>query len=201
MNIKKLTILSSLLLAGLSGCTTAPVAFQETEKRVAINNTQALLSITPEWYLSPPLSTQGAIYAVSTAVNEDLQYAINKAVLLAEQGVVKGMATEVSSLEVSELTNSGGNNDAISSEYIEARIDKAGLFGHIVNKREVFPDPKTGEFRAFIMVYLSPKAKANILTAAIKNDEQLLKNQQLTKLVADLEAKANAAAIEDANKY
>lgn len=195
--------LTTTLLAGtMVGCSTSPdedvLAHAESEITPEENNiinkrkiTMDLLNITPEWYLNPPSSTRGDIYAVSTAVNEDLQFATNRAVLLGEQLVVKKMATEVSSVETNDITNSGGSNNVVSSEYIEAKINQAGLFGHKIAKREYFPDPQTGEIRVFIMVHLDAKSKMDILNAAAEKDETLRENQQMKEALEDLKAQAD----------
>ncbi|CAH1598629.1 conserved exported hypothetical protein [Vibrio jasicida] len=192
-------IAAALFTGTMVGCASTEEPSKQVEvtpeEQNIINKTkitQALLNITPEWYLAPPQSTRGDIYAVATAVNSDIQFATNRAVLLGEQQVVKKMATEVSSLETNDITNSGGSNNVVSTEYIEARINQAGLFGHNVVKREYFPDPETGEFRVFVMIHLDAKAKADILTAAAESDETLRENEQLQKTIEDLKQKAEA---------
>lgn len=196
-------VLTTTLLAGsMVGCSSSPeedVVAQAAnditpEEQNIINkrkHTMELLNITPEWYLNPPTSTRGDIYAVSTAVNEDLQFATNRAVLLGEQQVVKKMATEVSSVETNDITNSGGSNNVVSSEYIEAKINQAGLFGHKIAKREYFPDPQTGEIRVFVMVHLDAKAKMDILNAATEKDETLRENQQMKETLESLKAQSS----------
>ncbi|MDA0152387.1 hypothetical protein OH460_08735 [Vibrio sp. Makdt] len=192
---------TSLLAGSLVGCSSAPeeVVIETPEvtpeQQNIINKrniTMELLNITPEWYLNPPQSTRGDIYAVSTAVNEDMQFAINRAVLLGEQQVVKKMATEITSVETNDISNSGGSNNVVSTEYIEAQINQAGLFGHNIVKREYFPDPETGEFRVFTMIHLDAKSKADILTAAAAKDETLRDNEQMKKTLEDLQAKEDA---------
>ncbi len=196
-NYKRIStvLATSLLAATMVGCAsnepTQSVVEVTPEEQNIINKrkiTTELLNITPEWYLAPPQSTRGDIYSVATAVNSDIQFATNRAVLIGEQLVVKKMATEVSSVETNDITNSGGSNNVVSTEYIEARINEAGLFGHKIVKREYFPDPETGEFRVFVMVHLDGKAKADVLNAAAAKDETLRENEQLQKTITDLKA-------------
>ncbi len=196
-NYKRIStvLATSLLAATMVGCAsnepTQSVVEVTPEEQNIINKrkiTTELLNITPEWYLAPPQSTRGDIYSVATAVNSDIQFATNRAVLIGEQLVVKKMATEVSSVETNDITNSGGSNNVVSTEYIEARINEAGLFGHKIVKREYFPDPETGEFRVFVMVHLDGKAKVDVLNAAAAKDETLRENEQLQKTITDLKA-------------
>lgn len=188
----KMITLSSLLLSAITACSSNPESTETlSAEQISIKNqaatTQALLDGTPEWYLNPPRGTRGALYAVSTASNEDIQFAINQAVLLAEHDLIKRIATEITSLESSVVSNSGGSNSVIREENIEARVNAAGLFGHEVTKRVVITDPQTGEFRVFIQAYLSAKAQADMLTAARKKDESLQKIEELTTYISQLD--------------
>jgi len=180
----------------LTACsnTGADQANTKTPEQVATDqakaNTQALLDGTPEWYLNPPKGVRGAIYSVSTAMNSDLQFAINQAVLLAEHGLAKRIATEISSFEASTTTNAGGSNSAVKEEQIEARVNAADLFGHEITKRVVIPDPKTGEFRVFIQAYLPAKAQADLLIAARKKDKDMNKIKDLEAYISSLDSEA-----------
>ncbi|MFZ3397760.1 hypothetical protein LCS82_09955 [Vibrio harveyi] len=194
MNLKQLTI-SAMLVSAITACSSNP---EQTEtlsaEQITIKNqaasTQALLDGTPEWYLNPPRGARGALYSVATATNEDIQFAINQAVLLAEQNLIKHIATEITSLESSSITNSGGSNSVIREENIEARVNQAGLFGHEITERIVIPDPKTGEFRVFIQAYLPAKAQADMLTAAREKDANLQKIKELETYISGLEKQA-----------
>lgn len=199
LNFKTLFLVSGII-AALTGCASKEEVTQEPVKTPADllrdqnhANTLALLKISPQWYLSPPISSQGDIYEVATAINSDLQFSLNRAVLMAEQAIVKKMATEITSLETEEISNSGGSNTVMSSQYIEAKINQAGLFGHVVSKRIILPDPKTGEFRSYVLIHLPAKAKADVLTAAIAKDNNLKQIKELQTYISNLEAKANTS--------
>lgn len=194
MNLKQLT-LSAMLVSAITACSSSPDQNENlSAEQITIKNqaasTQALLDGTPEWYLNPPRGARGAIYSVATATNEDIQFAINQAVLLAEQNLIKHIATEITSLESSSVTNSGGSNSVIREENIEARVKEAGLFGHEITERVVIPDPKTGEFRVFIQAYLPAKAQADMLTAAREKDANLQKIKELETYISGLEKQA-----------
>jgi hypothetical protein len=194
----KILAVSTLTLALLGGCASQPevVAEPEPEKAKATEYTQQLLGLVPDWYINPPKTTNMGLYAVATATNDDLQFAVNQATLLSEQQLVKRMASEVSSVEANSTQSvNNGNNSTIATQDIEAKVSGYNLFGHEVVKREILPDPKTGAFRVFVLTYLSPKSQADVLQHNFKKDETLLENKALKDYIKELEdmnAKAQA---------
>lgn len=187
-------ILSSLSLVVLFGCASAPEPVVEVSPAQATVNettkqTKEMIEIVPDWYLSPPKDGQGNIYGTATAVNEDLQYAVNQAVLLAEHEIVNKMASEFSSFTLNTVDNSnGGSNQTASTQQIQNIIRKAPLFGHDITKRVVVPDPKTGEFRVFVQAYLSAKANANVMRAVGKNSAEVKNDVMLNSYINSLDA-------------
>lgn len=172
-----------------------PMTPLEIAKEMQREENQSVLAAVPDWYFSTQQNSRGAIYENATATSKDLQFALNQAILLAEQQVVKKLATEVTSLELNEISESnGGSFNQSAEQIIEARVNQAGLFGHTVSKKEVLVDPATGEYRAFVQVYLSPAARADILKAAAEKDEQLKQLEVLEAHIKELEAQANANA-------
>lgn len=187
---KKILAVSTLTLALLGGCASQPevVAEPEPEKAKATEYTQQLLGLVPDWYINPPKTTNMGLYAVATATNDDLQFAVNQATLLSEQQLVKRMASEVSSVEANSTQSvNNGNNSTIATQDIEAKVSGYNLFGHEVVKREILPDPKTGAFRVFVLTYLSPKSQADVLQHNFKKDETLQENKALKDYIKELE--------------
>ncbi|MDR9827926.1 hypothetical protein RCJ22_20220 [Vibrio sp. FNV 38] len=199
MFIRTKVILAMSATALLSACASnepvvveeKPTSPQDIATEMQRQENQAVLASVPDWYLSTQHSSRGAIYENATATSKDLQFALNQAILLAEQQVVKKMATEITSLEVNEISESnGGSFNQSAEQIIEARVNQAGLFGHSVSKKEVLIDPATGEYRAFVQVFLPPAARADILKAAAEKDERIQEISVLEAHINELEAQA-----------
>lgn len=195
----KIVTLSTLSFALLAGCATQPEVAVEPapEKAKATEYSAKLLGLVPDWYLAPPTTNNMGLYAVATATNDDLQFALNQATLLSEQQLVKRMASEVSSVETNTAQAvNNGSNSTIATQEIEAKVSGYSLFGHEVVKREILPDPKTGAFRVFVLTYLSPKSQADVLQHNFKNDQVLSENKALKEYIEELKVK-NAKAQQD----
>lgn len=193
--MKKLSTNKTLLaLASLSilvGCASEPEQVELTPAQADVKETtettKAMMELVPDWYLAPPKDSRGNIYGTATAANEDLQYAVNQAILLAEHEIVNKMASEFSSFTLNTVDNSNnGANQTASTQQIQNIIRKAPLFGHDITKRVVVPDPKTGEYRVFIQAYLSAKANATIMTSIQKNSAELKNDTMINSYVDSL---------------
>ncbi|KJG37704.1 hypothetical protein UA32_12130 [Photobacterium angustum] len=189
-SIKPIAFLASAL--ALTACSTTKVedkvSPEDLSAQILKQENKQVLDIVPSWYLETHVSSRGAIYENATAKSKDLQFSLNQAVLLAEQMVVKKLASEFSSVEINEASEAnGGSFNQTAEQLIEARINQAGLFGHTVSKKEVLIDPVTGEYRSFVQVYLSPAARADVLKAAVEKDATLKKVQYLTEQIKQLE--------------
>lgn len=187
--IKPIALLvSTLALTACSSKEEANISPEDLSTQILKQENKQVLEILPEWYLETHISSRGAIYENATAKSKDLQFSLNQAVLLAEQMVVKKLASEFSSVEINEASESnGGSFNQTAEQLIEARVNQAGLFGHTVSKKEVLIDPVTGEYRSFVQVYLSPTARADVLKAAIDKDATLKKVSALTEQISQLE--------------
>lgn len=185
------TLLALASLSILAGCASEPEQVELTPAQVDVKETtettKAMMELVPDWYLAPPKDSRGNIYGTATATNEDLQYAVNQAILLAEHEIVNKMASEFSSFTLNTVDNSNnGANQTASTQQIQNIIRKAPLFGHDITKRVVVPDPKTGEYRVFIQAYLSAKANATIMTSIQKNSAELKNDTMINSYVDSL---------------
>lgn len=198
LNMAILTI--SLSLVGCTSTKEQEVAPEDLSTQLMKKEHQQVLDVVPEWYLETYVSSRGAIYENATAKSKDLQFSLNQAVLLAEQMVVKKLASEFSSVEINEASESnGGSFNQTAEQLIEARINQAGLFGHTVSKKEVLIDPVTGEYRSFVQVYLSPTARADVLKAASDKDATLKQLSVLQEQIKQLKAGQPLSATNNEN--
>ncbi len=172
---------------------------EQQKLEAQINETNNMIGLIPDWYITPPVSNNRGIYEVATATNADLQFAVNQATLLAEQRISRRMASEITSYEMNSTQNSGGNNTMMAESLIESRINAHKLFGHELVKREILPDPRTGDFRVYVMAYLSPKSQADVVDKNLLHDKVMAENTNLTEYVAELEANQSAAELEKEN--
>ncbi|MUJ20499.1 hypothetical protein [Aliivibrio fischeri] len=199
----KKSIVAIALASVLVGCA-SPVQVQqsavETTAHVNAKVTAAQLALMPAWYLDPPKSSyKRGIYVVATASNEDVQFAINQAVLLAEQKVAKQINSEVTSFESNVISNNGGSNTYSSEQQIEVQVKPTAIYGHQVVKREIFPDPKTGDFRVYVQVHLPAKAQIDLLNEKYDTRKSNDKTKALQEYISELE-KAQVKQAEDAEK-
>ncbi|MCQ1061195.1 hypothetical protein LRP52_46270 [Photobacterium sp. ZSDE20] len=194
--MKKLLTLSAISLA-LIGCSSAPEipmderARAATDYQTAVTNSQ--LALIPDWYLDPPKTTyMKGIYVTSTAESSNLQFAMNQATLLAEQQLSRRMDAVIESYELSEVNENSGNLITSSEQTIQVYIDRASLFGHEIDKREVFADPHTGNYRVYILMYLPAKAQIELLNKKITLETNTLEVERLQQYVAELELNLQA---------
>ncbi|AZL83460.1 hypothetical protein EIJ81_00910 (plasmid) [Aliivibrio salmonicida] len=187
----KKNLLAIAMASALFGCASPMEVAQpaaDTTAQINAKVTAAQLALMPAWYLDPPKSSyKRGIFVVATASNEDVQFAINQAVLLAEQKVAKQINSEVTSFESNVISNNGGSNSYSSEQQIEVQVKPTAIYGHQVVKREIFPDPKTGDFRVYVQVHLPAKAQIDLLNEKYDTRKSNNKTEALQDYIGELE--------------
>lgn len=159
----------------LSGCSSTPPA-QITQQQLAaekVDATTTTLKTIPEWYLQVPEDGYG-IYGAGTAVSEDLQFAIDKARLMANHKIGETYDAKLSALSKSYAAEGRGNGAHItgeSSSVVESFTKNADVSGTKVIKTEVLQEQ--GRVRAYVLTYL-PLGETNMIKL-VKQEEA---NQQ-----------------------
>lgn len=198
MNCNKLTLLSLLVGAVLTGCASAPdaayIAKQEAEAQQIRNNawTQRVqkeqegaisrIKHTPLWVINPPKSDEEGVFAVGMGESKKLDVALKIASLNAQFGLAKNYKQELSGSE--QLYTLDNGNAGVTEQYkqlIDNLVDSVSVVGYRVVEQEIIAID--GKMNAYVLLKL-PFDKFN---ATLGNEIIHSKNTQIKQAVEDLE--------------
>jgi len=196
--------ISAVVLLGsfLTGCSTIPepgtpeaalwLKEQKEEKRMEA--AEEGIDNLPGWFLEPDCSLS-AVCASSTAVSEDLQLAMDKAVLDAKftiadklrglmSGKIKRFVEELDEADQKDLYQE-------TTKVVQSLFTDVKMAGYRVAEREIGAT-KQG-YRAYVLVEY-PIGEANkVFLNEVKGSGILEKRQRAKKAFAELEAEINGA--------
>lgn len=187
--------------AGLSGCgipdvgsPAAQIEMAQQQRAAEAKAVERVVDQVPDWYLKPP-SDDLALLAPGTAMSVDLQFAVDKAVLVAKRMVADRVSGKLSSDLKDYLSETGALRNPVvvarSERVIKDVIVEIDLAGYDVMKQTV--QAEGGLYRAFALVRY-PIGDANrSLVDRIRRDSELDAKLQASKAFKDLEADVDAA--------
>jgi hypothetical protein len=190
-----------LVLILLAGCATpksgSPEAqafmLQRHENQLA-DQVKTIVTEAPDWYLAPPKDDLN-LYASGTSTSGDLQFATDKAVLMAKANIVSRLESKISMEMKQFISESGRESDAVATKHAEQVIkevmSEASLKGYIVLKSEL--KAQGTAYRVFVLVQY-PIGDANFaLKSKIRQDADLAVKVGAAKSFKELEAEIQAS--------
>jgi hypothetical protein len=114
---------------------------------------QAVLSDTPSWFLHPP-SEDGTLYSSGMSVSNDLQFAVDKAVLTAKVSLADRVVSRLDAVAKLHKAEHGTTVTASAEKTAKNIITNADLTGYEVTDCLVTPVGNT--YRAYVLVKYVP---------------------------------------------
>jgi hypothetical protein len=195
---KYVAALALVLLAACSspepGTPQAQLAIAQRIHEEQVYQVKDTLGDVPSWYVKVP-KDDDAIYAVGQATSGDLQFALERATLIAKNDIARRLAAKVSS-EMHEFMLDGGTNispavQKKADRAIKEVVTEAEIVGYSIEKSEV--QAAGAAYRAYVLMQY-PFGDANkILVERIKADSDLNAKAEASKTFADLEKEIQAS--------
>lgn len=197
--MKKLLIIGMLaVLSACSGPNPGSPAWQyrvvQEQKEQRADTVHDAVSDLPSWYLKSP-QDEYSIYSSGMASSGDAQMAIDKAIMLAKNGIAQKLSSKLSSEMKDYMSDSGRVDNPVtlqkSERTVKEVVAEAELAGYDVTKKEL--KASGGVFIAYAMVRY-PLGDANkILSDKIKSDADLSLHAQASKAFSELEKDIQAS--------
>ena len=168
-----------LLLPLLAGCPSAP-------QQAA----QPTMQAGPEWYMNPP-SDPNFLYAAKSETSQDLQRAIDKAVLSGRQDIAQQVEVRITSLQKKFDEETGmGQDSQLLSQFTSAvkAVAQVALTGSKVKKQEYRQEG--GIYRAFCLVEYPIGAAQQQMRDQIRNNEQMYTRFRATQSYKEMDDEA-----------
>ena len=194
-----LRLAALLSAAALVGCASAPKpgapeAAVLEERKKEEQQTKAVsqaVSNIPDWYKNRPTAAN-AIYTVGEATSGSLQFAVDRAVLIAKFA----MATQINSRlsgrmrDYAREAGLSGSLEGESERLVQNIVTEVNLAGYSHEKSEVFQEGKT--YRAYVLLRY-PTGEANkILHNQIRKSNELEVRLRASQAFQELEKEIEA---------
>ena len=186
-NYMKFIIVGLLILIGC-GSKSGPDLSPEPTRRVMKN--------IPDWYLNTP-SKEGFRVEVATATSQDLQLAVNKATLDADNRLAATIQSEMEGYTKSIQEETGlGSDSEILNRYsqTQGQIISTSLQDYTISKKEILEEKSNNQniFRAYILIEWDEGAANKRLLDQIQADKELYDAMRASDLLNEMEQKVEA---------
>lgn len=187
----------------LSACSTpepgSPEAIAKAaeEKREArIEQVEDTVDDMPNWFLNPPKDDAISIYGAGSAVSNDVQLGVDKAVLNAKRALADRLQSKISSQLKAYISETGDEENPSVANQIESVttnvITEVDVSGYQREETEVLT--QEGKYRLFVLLRY-PLATANrILVEKIKENKTVETRLRASKAFQELEEEIKRAA-------
>lgn len=195
--MRKTTIVRVILLAGLTSLIIFGCARQSTKGAdLSPDATRQSIGNVPDWYNNPPVR-EGYKYNQATATSQDMQMAVDKAVLNAASNLAGELESEMSGLvnRAREETGQGTGSYVIDKfSSTQEQVISLNLKNYRVEKQDIQREPSdTGTlYRAYVRIEWDEGAAQKQLINQIKSDQALYTAMRSTELFEEMEQKVEA---------
>ncbi len=147
--MKKLVMVSAIAIA-LGGCST----FSGTTKIETVDPKSAEV---PTWYLNPGADSEDTVYSASTAVSDNLEFAVSKAshqarIVLAEK--IASTASETLKQYNSDNAKGGTSTSRQMTEQVtKSEFSNVNVSGYRLIEKKIYRDGDM--YRAYVLMSLS----------------------------------------------
>jgi hypothetical protein len=176
----------------MAGCATTPAerdlkAVEAARERQA-EVTKESIGQVPDWYAKLPQDTEATIYAVATAVSQDMQFAVDKATQDAKVVLASRMGDYVSAKMKQFVAETGSGDNASllqdANKVSASLFTSVSLAGYRVEKQQL--SPLGGKYRAFVLLAY-PVGEANrLLVEKLRQNEQVKSSLEASKAYKEL---------------
>ena len=185
------TITITMILVLIMGCGSTTKG-----PNLAPEPTRKTMKNIPDWFVNTP-KKEGYRYQSATAVSQDLQLAVNKAVLDAANQLSGAMDSEMNALvkRVREETGLGRNSDILDRfSQTQEQIISSSLQNYDVIKKEIYEESSDTRdlFRAYVLIEWDVGATQKKILAQIKADKEIYDAMRATDLYEEMEEKVEA---------
>jgi len=180
-SLLKLIAVGSIAL--VTGCSSSQPAQQTSAQQAK----QVDIGELPNWMSKPPASDLENKYAIGTGTSQDLQFAIEKAMLNARSGIADQLNADLKKDANTVLNEGGKNTDAVLDKFDKLRLDiysKASLTGSSVVEQKILREGNL--FRVYALVkYPVGQVNAELMNKA-KNMDYTSSKQNAEKEIQEL---------------
>ncbi|MEI8102917.1 MAG: hypothetical protein WCG61_05245 [Chlorobium sp.] len=177
--LKLIAVGSIALATGCSSSSSSTVAPPQA-KQIDLNE-------LPNWMSKPPTSDLENKYAIGTGTSQDLQFAIEKAMLNARSGIADQLKADLAKETNTVLNEGGKNTSAVLDRFDKLRLEqysKASLTGSSVVEQKILREGAL--FRVYALVkYPVGQVNAELLNKA-KNMDYDSSKQNAEKEIKEL---------------
>jgi hypothetical protein len=185
------TITITMILVLIMGCGSTTKG-----PNLAPEPTRKTMKNIPDWFVNTP-KKEGYRYQSATAVSQDLQLAVNKAVLDAANQLSGAMDSEMNALvkRVREETGLGRNSDILDRfSQTQEQIISSSLQNYDVINKEIYEESSDTRdlFRAYVLIEWDKGSAQKKILAQIKADKEIHDAIRATELYEEMEEKVEA---------
>jgi hypothetical protein len=170
----KKTITALSLMAAVSACSTSSVyekrAEAARERRVELQ--EETVSHAPDWFSSPPQSSDTVIYSTGTYASTNWEMADRTAIDLALGKVCVTVSGKVNQQSKVYQRDVNGQTQEYSETAIQNQCLKTKVTGFVIDQKEQFTD-SDGRIRVYVLVAY-PIGSANALKESVIAEENKL---------------------------
>ena len=145
-------------LSLLAGCASEPKTVPEVT-----------LSGSPSWYLKPPVE-DGVLFAAGMSVSNDLQFAMDKAVLTAKVTLADRITSKVNALTKIHKAEHGAGVTASAERTVKNIIADADVTGYEMTEAVVLPIGNA--YRAYVLIKYVPTKDSDVAKAFQELDQE-----------------------------
>ena len=185
------TITTTMILVLIMGCGSTTKG-----PNLAPEPTRKTMKNIPDWFVNTP-KKEGYRYQSATAVSQDLQLAVNKAVLDAANQLTGSMDSQMNALvkRVREETGLGKNSDILDRfSQTQEQVISSTLKNYEIVKKEIYEEASDTRdlFRVYVLIEWDEGAAQKKILAQMKSDKEIYDAIRATDLYEEMEEKVEA---------
>jgi hypothetical protein len=152
------------------------------------NKNQYVKAVVPDWYTTN-MNTDKTLYAVATESANEVQFAVDKAMLSAKRELAANFSSHISSMMKDFATEVGDVDSEVIREIdrtTKVVVEKVNLVGVQRTQFEIVHEKKN--FRAFVQLKYSIDDSNQILISEIKKNQRLNAKLKASQSFQELES-------------
>jgi uncharacterized protein YcfL len=137
----------------LAGCSSNPFS-----EKTTVNIEKGEVNVVPKWFVTPPDDSEDRLYAVGTALSNDMQFSMDKALHSAKITLGDKMVSKASA-ETRAFVEDNSKKGLSLTTRQTTKVSKSGfkkvdVSKYVIEKKEVTLEDKN--FRTYLLMSLNP---------------------------------------------